>query len=224
MSPGRTDRRGTAALLSVRIWLWRSRHGLRLAVATLALLAVTRALAPAPPDTTAVVVAARPVPAGTELDRGDLRVEHLPGAVPERTTAEPGALLGRTALVDLPTGLPVVEPVLEGERFGIDPPDGTVVVPLALTDGALAGMLRPGDRVDVVTTQSDDGGVESTAVLAERALVVDVRPAEGAVAGGVLAPAGDAGPPVVSVAVPAVEGRRLAGTSGWSVLGAVLVP
>jgi hypothetical protein len=75
------------------------------------------------------------------------------------------------------------------------PPVGTVGVPVTLSAGAAAAVVRPGDRVDVVTAASG--------VLAADVLVLAVHPA----------PDGLAGSTALYVAAPVPAARRLAGVA-----------
>lgn len=209
-------------LLALRIAAWRARPlGLLLllgaTVATAAHLAV--------PQTAGVpvVVTTRPVPAGQPLTAGDLRIVDLPAAlVPGTGHPGSGDLVGRAPSVDLPLGLPVVDAVLAGERFTLDPPVGTVVVAVSLT---ASGLLVAGDRVDLVAPGGwNEAGAEigAPAVLASAALVLDVGLAPGTSVSGLLTP-GDEDEPRVLVAVTPDEGRRIAAIWDGSSLGAVLV-
>lgn len=224
-------------LLTLRVLVWRARRTLAvLAVATFALV-VARTLAPPPATTTPVVVLARDVAAGSVLEAADLRVQAVPGCcVPGAATPDPDPLVGRTLAVAGTEGLAVVDGLLAGERFDVEPPPGTVVVPVLL-DAPAAPLLRPGDRVDLVPTAGswdpapdDDGCPDppdeacdaeaSTPVLARGALVLDVPEApSGAPLGLGSATAG----PSAVVAVTPDEGRALAAAGAGAPLGAVLV-
>ncbi|WP_188037840.1 SAF domain-containing protein, partial [Actinotalea sp. JY-7885] len=192
-------------------------------------LAVARTAAPPPPATTPVVVVARDVAAGTVLDDDDVRLGGLPArCVPAGAGQDPADVVGRTVTVALPAGLPLVTGVMAGERFDVDPPDGTVVVPVHLAT-AVATTLRAGDRVDLVAARdtwgpsddvTQDPAPPAPSVLAHGALVVEVRTA--ADADGGLGAGTAAADPTVLVAVPPDEGRALAADAG-SALGAVLV-
>jgi Flp pilus assembly protein CpaB len=194
-------------------------------VAVLAVV-VTRVAAPPPPVTVPVVVTTTPVPAGTPLDATMLRVARLdPASAPAGRATSVDPVVGRAPLVPLPVGLPVVEEVLAGDRFAVEPPPGTVVVAVRLADPAVTGLLRPGDRVDLVTAAAAEDGSEVVAadVVAHEALVLD-RTAVTADAGP-LGLGGESGTGAVLtvVAVPPDDGRRLAAVVGWADLGAVLV-
>lgn len=218
-------------ILRLRILVWRLRRVWVLAGALLVVAAVARTLAPPPPFTEAVVVAAHDVPAGAVLSPADLRVEHLPPrGVPGTAYRAEEDLIGRGVAVALPRGLPVVDTLLEGARFGIDAPAGTVVVPVHLSGAAGGGLLRPGDRVDLVAPAdigwAVEAGTESTpTVLAAGALVVSVgseTDGEASLLGGGSGPDEDADG-VALVAVSVEEGHRLAAMSGIAQMGAVLV-
>lgn len=227
-------------LLTLRVLAWRARRVTAVLVVAALALAVARTLAPPPAPTVGVVVLARDVAAGATLDAADLRLRALPGCcVPEAALDDPTALVGRTLLVTAPAGLPVVDGLLAGERFDVDPPPGTVVVPVRL-GGATAPLLRPGDRVDLVPSAGtwdgaagdgdactpDDGDAcadpddAAPPVLARGALVLEVPEPP---AGGTLGLASPEGEPSAVVAVTPDEGRVLASASAAAALGAVLV-
>lgn len=118
-----------------------------------------------------VVVVDRAVPAGHEVDAGDVHVTRMPRAfVPDGALADP------------PFGRTVVAPLYPGEAVLADrlAPDGLRGVAALLPEGELAmavpsgpGALRlaVGDTVDVLATAGDG----STRVVAGAAPVVDVR-------------------------------------------------
>jgi Flp pilus assembly protein CpaB len=242
-------------LVRLRILVWHARPALGVVALLIACATVVRLVAPPPPPTVPTVVAARDVAAGSELTAADLRIVAVPrplvpdGAGPGGRAAEAALtdLVGRRVAVDVPRGLAVVESLLEGARFGVPPPAGTVVVPVRLDAAAVARLLRPGDLVDLVAPQGlgwadavadaavragSGEGEGSTAtvgtqpqVLARRALVLDVGEGSddrepGAGLTGLTAPDAD---PVALVAVTPEEGRLLAAAAARDVLGAVLV-
>lgn len=208
-------------LLTLRIAAWRARHALRVVALAALVVAGVQVAVPAPPSASTVVVTARPVRSGSPLTTADLRTVELTPA-PEGAARTVDDLIGRALVVDAPPGLPVVDGLLAGGRFALDPPPGTVLLPLPLGEAGLGAVLRPGDRVDVVTTVTDGSG-RRTEVLAERALVVDVREPPGG-AGGAFAAPTDATSPLITVAVEPDAGRRLAAGADQAPLGAVLVP
>ena len=190
-------------LLTLRVWTWRARPLLVLALLALLALVVARATArdAAAP---AVLVAAGDLAAGEVLTEDDLRAVPVDPA-PTGAPTDPAAVVGRTLAVAVPAGLPVVPEVLAGDRFTRDPPPGTVVVPLELDESAV---LVAGDRVDVLAV----GCPEHPAALARRALVVE---AAQPTANGTLGP--------VLVAVTRAEVGELSGVRTVCRLGAALV-
>ncbi|GGC16278.1 SAF domain-containing protein [Cellulomonas carbonis] len=206
-------------LLRARIVLWRIRRLCLLGALALVALGVARAAAPPAPATLPTVVAARDLAAGTVLTASDLRVARVPRAlVPSGASGAPGPLVGSEVAVAVPAGLAVVEGLLAGDRFAVDAPDGSVVVPVRLADPAVAAILRPGDRVDLVAG-SDAEPTGAPDVVARDALVLESSREAAAGALGV-------GPEATVLTVVAVgpdDGRRLASLAAWHAVGAVLV-
>lgn len=214
-------------LLGLRILAWRLRRPAVAVVVVLAACLVARQAAPPPAETTDVVVAARDLTAGQVLAAEDLRAVRLPAdLVPAGTVGRVPALEGRWAVVDIPAGLPLVDGVLDADRFGIRAPAGTVAVPIRLADAAVAALLRPGDRIDLVAPSgvSPEPGEQApgATVLARAAVVLEVTREEPVGDGGLLGGGAAAADPLVVVAVAVEEGHQLASAVGGS-LGAVLV-
>lgn len=204
-------------LLTARILLWRGRHVLVALACAAVVLGVVRTLAPAPPPTASVLVTARAVTAGQPIGDGDLRAEAWPQHLAPDGGLGHADVEGRTSLVDLPAGVPLVAGLLTGDRYDIAVPPGAVVVPVRLADQATTTLLRPGDRVDLVRP-TDAGPAD---VVAHGALVLRAE-APAAESG----PLGLGGAPAAAHVVVAVglgEGRALAAAGAWGELGAVLV-
>lgn len=125
-----------------------------------------------------VVVATRPVDMGAVLRAGDVEVRPLPAAfLPDDHVAAAAEVVGRTVVVGLFPGLPVVRGHLapDGVR-GVAAllPPGTRAV--AVPAGGASAPVGTGDLVDVLATfdpTSSDTG-EPTFAVATAALVVDV--------------------------------------------------
>jgi Flp pilus assembly protein CpaB len=157
--------------------------------AALACLALVLALRPPPsaarsPDqqaTTPVVVAADDVAAGAVLTGTDLRTTRLPAdLVPAGTAAEPGELTGRTLAAPVRRGEPITDVRVVGPGLWSSVPPGQVAAPVRLADLAVATLLRPGDRVDVLAAAGGDGGGGgSVEVVATAALVLTAPPGPG---------------------------------------------
>lgn len=213
--------------LALRVLAWRARPALLALALVLACGLAARAAAPPPRPTVPVVVAARDLRAGDVLSPGDVRTARLPpSAAPVAAAGDADRLVGEELAVDVPRGLVVVPAHLARSRFATPAPDGTVAVPVRLADAAVAALLRPGDRVDLVAGALDGWpGDEGPTVLAEAALVLEVLTEEsrgddglGLLGAGATAEAD----PLVVVAVRPEDGRRIAAAAGGS-LGALLV-
>ena len=107
-----------------------------------------------------------------------MRIRSLPAAyAPAGTITDAGAAVGRVLAGAARSGETITDVRLVGPAntlLATGSPDA-VAVPVRLTDAAVADLLRPGSRVDVV---GDPG------VLANDAVVVVVRPSEGVSAKG----------------------------------------
>lgn len=242
-------------LLSVRILAWRARRLLLVVGLVGVACLVARQAAPPGEPMRDVVVAARDLTAGDDLTRDDLRVVAMPRRLVPSGTLDADQLPGRRVTASVPAGLPLVAGLVGGllvdgvleeqERFGVAAPAGTVTVPVRLVDAAVARLLRPGDRVDLVAPDGAASGADPGAgggtdaagepgVLARAALVLDVMTTaqvgtadDGGLAGWAGAGGADGGSgggdePLVVVAVAPAEGHRLA-AAGWGSLGAVMV-
>jgi pilus assembly protein CpaB len=204
--------------LSPRWWPapgWRRTVALRRAVAgALVLLAAVLALTPTvAPAGTPVLVAVRDLGPGAPLAREDLAVRLLPaGTVPAGALADPVAVAGRRLVGGVRAGETLTAVRLLGPAAAVAAagvPDAAGV-PLRLADPAVAALLAPGTRVDVVGTPTPAGAAAPTsgtgevpAVLAGGAVVLAVLPSPDRTSGG----------PVVLVALPATTAARVAGVS-----------
>jgi pilus assembly protein CpaB len=216
-----------AALRRARRILWRWRFALAAALFGLSAAATVHLLRPPPPPTIDVAVTARPVAAGAELTRDDVVVRSVAADL-----APPGALrtvrslLGRAAVVGLPAGAPLHATLVSDDGVSAAAPHGTVVVPVRLSDDAVAALLRPGDRIDLLagtTSGSEPDGAPR--YLARGALVLPVPAGrEPEAAGGLLGPASEGDRPVTLVAVTPENAPELSAVSGWGSVTAVLVP
>lgn len=135
----------------------------RLLAAVLTAVAVAAGLhavtAPAPAHV-AVPVAAHDLPAGTVLSGDDLAIaEFAPGSVPDGVVA---AAAGRTLAAPLRAGEPVTDVRLVGPAL-VEGYPGLTAVPVRLPDAAMAGLLRVGDRVDLVSADPQGGGAHVVA-------------------------------------------------------------
>lgn len=151
-----------------------------------AVTAAVVALEPAGPPTRTVLVAARDLPAGAVLRAGDLEGAAVPRQlVPAGLARSPQ---GRVLASPLRRGEPVTDVRLAGPDLLAAYP-GLVGVTVRVPDPAVVRLLRPGDVVDVASTDPREG---DTAIVASGATVVALPPEPGAGAAGGSAPAGRA--------------------------------
>ena len=119
-----------------------------------AVLLGLQAAAPAPPPTVLVLTAARDLPAGTVLRGGDVApVRFRPDSAPDGRPAR-AAVVGRTLAAPLRRGEPVTDVRLVGPSLLRGYP-GLVAVPARIPDPGTVALLRVGDRVDLMVTETD---------------------------------------------------------------------
>ncbi len=131
--------------------------GLLTAVAVAAGLHTARA---APPAEVPVLVAARDLPAGVVIAADDVRrVGFAPGSVPAGVAQNPA---GRTLAAPMRAGEPLTDVRLVGPAL-TDGYPGLVAVPVRLPDPGMAGLLRVGDRVDLISADPQGRSAETVA-------------------------------------------------------------
>ncbi|WP_285568791.1 RcpC/CpaB family pilus assembly protein [Actinoallomurus iriomotensis] len=132
-----------------------SRHR-RLLAAVFAAAAAALGLAAARPhsDGVRVWVAARDLPAGATLTARDVAARFLPrAAVPSGLVR---AAAGRTLSGPIRRGEPLTDARLRSAGLLDETDPAAVATPIRLADAAVARLLRPGDRVDVLAARSDN--------------------------------------------------------------------
>jgi len=172
----------------------------QLVALVLVLLAAVLALRPARREansTVPMLVAARDLPPGTTLRAGDVEVSRLPPSLrPPAALTTPAQVTGRVLASATTAGEPLTRARLVGpENSRLSTGDPTAsAVPFRLADPAVAGLLTPGARVDVVTVAQSNA---DPLVLATNATVLTVRRA-------------DADSSLVVIALPQEEATRVA--------------
>lgn len=154
------------------------RRGLvALAAAVLAWTVVTALRPPAPPQDT-VWAARRDLAAGTTLTRDDLARTDVPAGATPTSAHGLRALLGRTLAAPLAEGeIATATQVVGTSRLAGYP--GRSAVPVRIPDADTVGLLRVGDRIDLVG--SDPAGDRPATRIAEDAVVLALpRSAAGA--------------------------------------------
>jgi pilus assembly protein CpaB len=147
-----------------------SRHRRTLAVlaAVAAVLSAVTATATPGPPTALVVRATSPVEPGSIIQAGHVRLEAVAeAAVPEDSVRDPVEVVGRRALAGIPVGQVLTR---HSTVSGRSVPAGRLLAPVRLADPEVVGLLRPGDRLDVLS--ADATGIART--LARNVRVVSV--------------------------------------------------
>ncbi len=142
-----------------------ARHRVLLACGLLAAAVASgiSAVAPAPPQTATVLVAARDVVGGTVLASGDLSAAELPAAlVPRGALTDAASAVGRLVAGPVRAGEALTDVRLLGA--GLLPAGRQVAVPVRVAEPATAALVAAGDVVDVLSA-SPDGGAEATTVV-----------------------------------------------------------
>lgn len=122
------------------------------------------AVAPPPPDTVAVAVAARDLAPGAVLGADDLDVREVTAADAPATALAVHDATGRVLASAHAPGEMVTATSLRGADLLRGVEAGLVALPLPLADPAAAGLVAPGDRVDVLAAVPTSTGTEVTVV------------------------------------------------------------
>jgi pilus assembly protein CpaB len=142
-------------------------------------------VATAPTNTTEVLVAKRALPVGTILDAAAVEFRPWPkelveGAYYVKGEADPAKLQGTVVRFAIPAGQPLTQGavVKPGDRgflaAALGPGMRAVTVPVS-SQSAVAGFVFPGDRVDLVLTQSVNGGGDGPPLKASETILRNLR-------------------------------------------------
>ncbi len=122
---------------------------------------------------TSTVVSARDLPAGSVLRAADVRTVALPDTLrPSGALSATDTAVGRLLSGAARAGEPITDVRLLGNNLPVTGEPGAVTVAVRLADAAVAELLQPGQRVDVVAGADT---TNSASVLARGASVVTVR-------------------------------------------------
>lgn len=204
------DRR-TRLRRAVRRTVLARRRTLAAVCAALAVLAGIQAARPADHATVPVTVAARDLASGTVLTADDVVVTRLPvGSAPKGL--DPHAV-GRTLAAPIRQGEPVTDVRLVGPALVAAYPS-RVALPVRIADADAVGLLRVGNRVDLVAADPRSGTATYVAVDVP-VLALPVASHQDA------APAGLTGRLVVVAALPD-DVDRIAGAAATDLLSVVI--
>lgn len=140
------------------------------------------AVAPAPPATATVLVAARDLAGGAVVGADDLRTTAVPaGFVPDGALEDVAGAVGRVVAGAVRAGEPLTDVRLLGA--GLLPPGAEVAVPVRVAEPATGALVRAGDVIDVLSASPEGGESATTVASSVRVLSVPLPgddPAEGA--------------------------------------------
>lgn len=136
-------------------------------------------------NTTEVMVATRTLPVGTILDATSVKFvawpkELIEGAYFVKGESEPAKLQGTVVRFAIPAGQPITQGALvkPGDRgflaAALGPGMRAVTVPVS-AQSAVAGFVFPGDRVDLMLTQSVAGGGDGPPLKASETILRNLR-------------------------------------------------
>jgi Flp pilus assembly protein CpaB len=151
----------------------RHRRAVAAALAGAAVLVGLHAVAPSPPPSTLAVVAARNLSAGLRLTADDLRtVRVAQSLMPTSGALSVAAAIGRVLVAPMPAGQVVTDRSVVGRSLLAGYPASTVATVVRLPDADVAGLLRPGDHVDVYAAVAAVG--QPAALVAADLVVITV--------------------------------------------------
>jgi Flp pilus assembly protein CpaB len=172
-----------------------------------------RTVAPAPPETEAVLVASRDLPAGAVIGGDDLELVRVPPeTVPNGTVAREDAI-GRTVAAPVRGGEALTDVRLVTAAL-LDGYPGLVAVPVRIPDAGAVGLLAVGDRVDVLA--ADPSGRAEAELVASSAPVIALPRDDPDAAGTALT--GTLGGRLMVLGATRQTAARLAGASAWGLL------
>lgn len=207
--PPLADRR-TRVRRAVRRTVLARRRSLAAFSAGVAVLAAVHAARPHEDPTVAVTVAAEDLVSGTTLTTTDLAVRRLPVGTAPRGLATDA--VGRTLAAPVRQGEPITDVRLVAPALTTGYP-GRVAMPVRIADADMVGLLRVGDRVDLVAADPRRGTATSVAVD----VPVVALPSAGDDTG-----SSALGGRLVVVAVLPVDVTRIAGATATDLLSVVI--
>jgi Flp pilus assembly protein CpaB len=160
-----------------------------------------------------VVVAARPIAAGTVLAAKDVSLVQWPRSLrPPSAFRDTASVLGRRAAGAIAAGEGLTPTRLIGTGLTAGLAAGFSAVPVPLADAGSAALVRPGDFADLISSDADPGSQPT--LVARQVLVIAVLPptSEGTQAGELV------------VAVDQAGELRLAAVAGHGLFATVRAP
>ncbi len=137
-----------------RSLVWRLRHSVLVAVLLLASFGIALLIRPAPPATVAAVLLGHAITAGDVVRADDLLISAVSRtSLPQSAfPAQRSQVAGLRAVVDLPAGTILTQPLLSRSGLGQILPPGRVAVAVPDSGAALTSALVAGDLVNLLTS------------------------------------------------------------------------
>jgi pilus assembly protein CpaB len=140
----------------------------------------------APQNSTEVMVATRALPVGTILDATSVKFvawpkELIEGAYYIKGESEPAKLQGTVVRFAIPAGQPITQGALvkPGDRgflaAALGPGMRAVTVPVSAQGANVSGFVFPGDRIDLMLTQTVAGGGDGPPLKASETILRNLR-------------------------------------------------
>lgn len=205
--------------------LRRYRKPLAMAFALLALAGVLNVFSSGQLTQREVVVVSSDIPAGSEIVANHLSVQTV-RLDPEDNEVfdSPEQLVGQRIAVGLSAGTVIRKYALVGEQLLAGTINGTVAVPLRLSDPATVTLLHPGQLVDIVLTTGDGFDREiSSSTIAKAVPVLWVPQSASNSEFGMLNSASPSGEGIIVVAAASSLSDDLSGAVSRGKVSAVLV-
>jgi pilus assembly protein CpaB len=126
-----------------------------------------------PEPTVRVLTAARDIPAGMRID-GRLSEKSIPRSAFQPNMVQAGTSVSGYALVDIPAGSYLLENMISGSPVPVVEGNMRRVSISVSLSSALAGRIRPGDRVDIGWVPKDAGKGGDSVIIAEKVQIYGV--------------------------------------------------
>ncbi|MGH8775053.1 MAG: Flp pilus assembly protein CpaB [Jiangellaceae bacterium] len=169
---------------------------------------VLQAAEPSPQHTVPVLAAARDLSGGAIVVDADMRtVDVPPDLVPSGAFGSADAAVGRVLAGPVRSGEPLTDLRFVGPGLLAGWGDDLLATPVRIADPGVAGLVRPGDRIDLLAAPASGAGAVVTVASRVPVLAVPAQTDQGALAEGALLVVGATERQAASLAQAAVTSR-----------------
>lgn len=125
-------------------------------LAALAVVSVVRVVAPTPPATSPLVVAAHDLLSGSVIGPDDIALVRMAAdLIPTGSATSAAGLVGRIVAGPMRAGEPLTDRRIVGAALVAGYPTGLVAAPVRIQDADVVSLLRVGDRIDIYSSNGD---------------------------------------------------------------------